>query len=132
MTSKKVIKKVWFVWNFYFFKIIHTNGYSHKHDLTQNIASLLHYWEGVDVGNEIFFLFFGNSSTPFSVNLSSLSLFSLSLFLSLSLSVSLPPSPSPPTSCIEHQSPAVALGVVTRLERGNRGNCAGDQELICH
>lgn len=24
-----------FVWDFYFFKIIHTNGYSHKHDFNQ-------------------------------------------------------------------------------------------------
>ena len=33
-------------WDFYFFKIIHTNGYSHKHDFNQNIASLPHQQDG--------------------------------------------------------------------------------------
>lgn len=33
-------------WDFYFFKIIHTNGYSHKHDFNQNIASLPHERDG--------------------------------------------------------------------------------------
>lgn len=31
-----------FVWDFYFFKIIHTNGYSHKHDFNQKILLAYH------------------------------------------------------------------------------------------
>lgn len=33
-------------WDFYFFKIIHTNGYSHEHDFNQNTASLPHQQDG--------------------------------------------------------------------------------------
>ena len=37
-------------WGFYFFKIIHTNGYSHKHDFNQNIASLPRQQDGTRAG----------------------------------------------------------------------------------
>lgn len=39
-------RTAWGLWDFYFFKIIHTNGYSHKHDFNQNIASLPHQQDG--------------------------------------------------------------------------------------
>lgn len=39
-------------WDFYFFKIIHTNGYSHKHDFNQNIASLPHQQDGTRAGRD--------------------------------------------------------------------------------
>lgn len=38
--------------DFYFFKIIHTNGYSHKHDFNQNIASLPHQQDGTGAGGD--------------------------------------------------------------------------------
>lgn len=40
-------------WDFYFFKIIHTNGYSHKHDFNPNIASLPHQQDGTRTGRTL-------------------------------------------------------------------------------